>query len=281
MAESAKPSQDPDSQCCSCWTSAARRNRFPVLLLILLTSSPTVLGAAAFDLSRVGFVETRGRPGHEAVMPASTAEPTPGPADVEASFLGSVASASLAVLAEDGSVLAQYAMSGDATSVVPDFSAQVTVPSQPFQLQVTGQQLTGEAFDFLAPRLYQPTLVRIAFDEPTMLLRPGKHSLSGTVTNSGAPVTLSLSLADKHRYGVAITPATLPLATDEQAGFSATVIVPSLGPESMTVDLTATAVEPGIVSNSAYCQLLITRLGDLLSDDFESGTDGYWDGVAP
>ena len=116
-------------------------------------------GPSPMQVGALEFLEPGGRPEHEASFPIQGSNPPAGAAlGMAVDVYGNVASASYGFLNASGQniTLAALARSpaGDTTS--PRFFALVTIPSEPFRVEINGMGSAGEKLTWRSS-LYQPT----------------------------------------------------------------------------------------------------------------------------
>ncbi|MFN2530963.1 MAG: hypothetical protein ABR555_06675 [Pyrinomonadaceae bacterium] len=163
------------------------------------------------NLQSFKFVEQRGREGHEGFFPID-GSPIAGQiatiaADINAPQL---ASSQFQFRALDETVLQTFTMEEIPWPVEPGepqpvdlarmFQGQVTVPSEPFRVYLTGTDASGNTVERRLPELFDPVSVKVtALQLPDMY--PGQ-SLTHIVevTNLGPADTFSLTASDDKGY---------------------------------------------------------------------------------
>jgi hypothetical protein len=130
------------------------------------------------------------------------------------------------------------------------YSGEVTVPSVPFHVYVTGQTTSGDTYQRLLPGVIRPQTVEI-IAPPIPNLHPGQSmTYRMQVKNSGPANTFELTGVDDENYLAGISPANFSLGTNETKDIKVAVRVPS-NAVPLTLDTLRFTVQGTNVHNTA------------------------------
>ncbi len=195
-----------------------------------------------FALGRVDFVELRGRPGHEGYFPIA-GEPLPGDATVLAEIWGEPATHQFRLLDDSGALLGNIDLGEPSGSAgFRYFLGTITVPNEPFRVQVQGTDGGGAGFELTCPRLFQPRTVDVVFNPRRLQATPGPVALTATVINHGPAQTFDLTGSNSLHLPMATLRDSVNLAEDGSATVTVVLHLPAIstGVLSATVRLEAT-----------------------------------------
>jgi len=223
--------------------------------------SVEVSGESSLDLSSFEFVEPGGRPGHEGFfsidgLPLAGQEGT-----VDAVMSGDFNTAQFSLRSETGAVLQTFPL-----SLVPEttdeFFGQITPPTLPFRVYVTGQDITGANYQRLLSASIRPQTVKI--DAPTSQdLRPGQSlSYTFTVTNLGAPDTFSFTGSDDRNYLTSVSPSVFSLNTNDSIDVTVQVQPPPDVTPGTSDTLTVNVVAMGTTEASNFAVVTGVVIGN-------------------
>lgn len=223
-----------------------------------------VAGESTIDVASFDFVEVAARrPGHEGETPIM-GSPTSGRlTSVTATLDAEGANTAVVQLRSlDGVVLQTLNLQeipwpGDSEEIPEprltpwkDYFADVTVPSVPFQVYVTGQDVNGNSYQRLVPGVIRPQTVEI-IAPPLQNLHPGQSlSYNLQVKNSGPADTFQLTGIDDQNYLAGMNPTSIALGTNETKNVKVQITVPT-NAESFTLDTFRFNVKGDTAQNSA------------------------------
>jgi subtilisin-like proprotein convertase family protein len=130
------------------------------------------------------------------------------------------------------------------------YFGQVTIPSVPFNVYVTGQTTNGIAYQRLLPGVIRPQTVEI-IAPPIANLQPGQSmTYNMQVKNSGPADTFQLTGVDDENYLGGISPASFSLGTNETKNIRVSIKVPA-NAVPLTLDTLRFTVQGTNVFNTA------------------------------
>jgi len=130
------------------------------------------------------------------------------------------------------------------------YFGQVTIPTVPFHVYVTGQTTNGNAYQRLLPGVIRPQTVEI-IAPPIANLQPGKSmTYNMQVKNSGPADTFQLTGVDDENYLAGISPATFSLGTNATKNIKVSIKVPA-NAVPLTLDTLRFTVQGTNVFNTA------------------------------
>ena len=235
--------------------------------------SASIMGNSPFQLGPAGFVERRGREGHEGLFPIN-GQPVLGDAQLaRAKLRGSVGTVSFEAVSPAGVRIGDLPLlAGDPDAASDEFVGSGTLPTEKFRVYARGVDAAGFEFVRAYPVLFGVQSVRVRPVAAGVQLALGRPTpVEFDVTNLGPAGTFVITAADDAGFITGVSPANLTIA----AGGTSRVTIDMLAPATTTVPfdtLTVVArssVDPS-VSNSARIGLAVgvaDQDGDGVPDD--------------
>ncbi len=215
-------------------------------------------GLSGLSVGKVTFLEPGGRPGHEMLLPAQGSDPPAGESiEMTVDIYGSVTSATYRLLDESAQELGsgslqQYTSTG---SPSPRYGGEVSVPIQPFKIEVSAVGQSLDTFVWLS-RLYTPTVTSLRIEPLKGVLSKGETvpvtlRLASAGSAPGADYTVRLWLPPG--FSGAAGPWTLAIGPGLTRDISTSITAPAAGAAFVryTVVAEALAAAPGATSVSS------------------------------
>ena len=233
--------------------------------------SVEVSGESSLDLSSFNFVEPGGAGAHTGFFPIDGMPLARHEGTVDAVVSGNFNTAQFTFRSETGAVLQTLALS-QVPETTDEFSGQVTPPTSPFRVYVTGQDVTGANYQRLLSASIQPQTVKI-HAPMSQDLRPGE-SLTYTfkVTNLGLADRFNFTAFDDEGFLAGITPSSFSLGHDETKEVTVTLRTPATAlvgtSDNLTVNVTSDRLN---TRNFAVVESIVTlpsQLGNISTRAF-------------
>jgi hypothetical protein len=222
--------------------------------------SVAVNGITPLFLDSFEFAERKGRPGHEALFQIDGAPLAGQSVMAMADLIGPYATAAFELRDPAGAVITSVPMSKNNPDTGADkFVGDLTPPSVPFLVYVTGTTSAGRPFQRMLPGEILATTLDVRAPEAVDLIPVGVTTfLTFQVTNFGAPATFSFTGTDDKGFIVGSRTGSVTLNTGEATTIQLSVAPPSSTPGFTQFTVSLSVNQPGVrdASNSADITLL-------------------------
>jgi hypothetical protein len=228
-----------------------------------ITGSGTTLVTAAAStkiyLHRFDFVDLAGRTEHQGYFPIEGNAITGKVQTIRSVLFGAYTEPLFSFRRPDGTLISNFSMaSGNALAgTKEELIGEVTPPSEPFLVYVTGKTASGLPFQRVLPGQQAASSVEVRSASDLTLVPAGRVTpVVFSVTNYGPASTFTLTALDSKGYLAPGTPSSVTLAADESKSVVLKVAPPAGTPEftSFSVTLTASA---GAEQNSNSASLAL------------------------
>lgn len=213
--------------------------------VLALTNSST-------QFYRFEFVRLAGRPGHEGLFPIA-GQPVDATNTVMATLFGSITTANFNLVSETGTVIQSVNLAkGDPNAGPDDFVGTLTLPAQPFRVQLAGMETNGAPFQRIFPTFFRKQSVEVTTASAVDTLRAGfTTTLSFTVRNLGAQNTFQIAVGDDRGFITRVSPTSGSLAANASGTVEVDLTVPASTPKgtSETVSIAATSTTDQSINN--------------------------------
>jgi hypothetical protein len=235
--------------------------------------SASVMGNSPLLLGPVGFVERRGREGHEGLFPIN-GQPVLGDAQLaRARLRGSIASATFEAVSAAGGHLSDLPLvAGDPDASSDEYVGAVTLPSTKFRVYARGVDAAGFPFVRAFPALFGVQTVRVRpVAAGVQLARGATTAVEFDVTNMGPAGSFVLTAADDAGFVTSVSPPTLALDAFATSRVAVNLFVPAGSTvEFDTLTLVARSATDATVNNNARIGMTVgvpDTDGDGVPDD--------------
>ena len=225
--------------------------------------SVEISGESSLDLSSFRFVEPGGAGAHPGFFPIDGLPLAGHEGMVDAIITGDFNMAHFTFRSETGAILQTLSLSA-VPGTTDEFSGQVTPPTSPFRVYVTGQDITGANYQRLLSASIQPQTVKI--DAPmSQDLQAGQSvTYTFTVHNLGLADHFSFTASDDKRFLAGITPSSFSLSHDETKEVTVTLRTPANAlvgtSDTLTVNVASNLSN---TRNFAVLESIVTPLSQL------------------
>jgi hypothetical protein len=228
-------------------------------------------GASSVHFLQFDFVEVKGRPGHEGELPIP-GEPQPGPGTAVAQLSGLAEAVQFRLVDESGALIELVDLQlPEGESLGFAYLGTLTVPSQPFRVAASGNDLDGLSFDVTWDRLFSPQMFEVRFDPELLMVEPGLAELGATVTNHGPTKTFAIDVVNNLGLDVSSNVLQLELAQGQSAPIVVSLDVPAIstGVLSITVTATVTSIDDPQASNHGNALARLERFERVFWNGFD------------
>ena len=182
----------------------------------------------------------------------------------EATMLGPVATANFKLVNEQGEAIQGVNLARNFPDASPDhFLGNFLLPTVPFRLVATGNDLTGVPYQRTFPTVYRAQVVGVEVTaEPGEVVQAGAtKSFSFSVKNLGGAAAYRVNVVSSLGTISGIDPTTLNLAAGASETVDFNLTVPAGTPEGtpLAVTMTATRTGDSTVFNSAILNLVVSQ----------------------
>ncbi|MBN4080649.1 VWA domain-containing protein, partial [Beggiatoa alba] len=197
--------------------------------------SLNVSGESGLDLTTFEFVELSGRPGHEGFFPLAGLPILGVETDAVAVMSPGFQTAKFELRDKAGNVLNKLAFDHGPGQGENEFSGKVTLMPGSFLVYVTGEDLSGKAYQRVVTSITTPQTLKVDAPLPQNLPPGVSTDYVFKVTNLGAKDTFSFTASDDQGFVSGISPSGSVLDTGENIMLTVSLSVPS-GTEPGTSD---------------------------------------------
>lgn len=224
----------------------------PSQLILRFAGTPD-LGSSAAGAARVGavaFVEDGGRPGHEGTFKIQGGDPPAGAArGLTADVYGSPNAVTYQMLSATGSVLVQGSMLLVDTS---RYIAEVSVPTVPFQLQVSATGADGKVSRWASSRLFTPAPFDLRISPASAALDKGESvQLTLVVKSASASGAYVLSLLLPAGFTAGASSWVVNLSPGQSAQVITTLVAP-LNSENLKFSTLVATIAPSTTPQKTW-----------------------------
>ena len=211
-------------------------------------------GAGSARVGAVAFVENGGRPGHEGTFKIQDSDPQAGALmGLSASAYDAVNTVTYRMVSAAGGTLAQGSM---LLQYSFRYMSQVTIPSEPFRLEVSATGADGSVNTWSSSRLYRPPPFKMRIVSAPLLYKGESVQLTLVASSSTASGTYALSLilpagftASSSSWLVTLSPgqstqvATTLVAPLSAINFKRYTLLATIAPSSSPQDIRQSALK--------------------------------------
>jgi len=232
---------------------------------------PVAASTTGPDFFRCDLVETKGRAGHEGDFPIP-GNPLPGQVDVLVVFTDYAHAVQFRLETPSGDLLQYIELDAPAgQSISNSFGGTIEVPTEPFRIAASGEDLDSEAFDRACGQIYTPQSVEVRFQKEIIVAGPGLLEMVVTVTNHGPAQTFQFDANETLGLDVEVSPISVDLEEGASAPLTVSVTIPAISSGMLEIDLiaTATSLADPAVQNSAQTVIRVEHFEHVFQDSYE------------
>ncbi len=222
--------------------------------------SVSVNAITSLFLNAFDFVELKGRPAHQALLPLDGAPVAGRATTAMASLYGPFGGAAFELRNPAGATLTTIAMSQNNPNAGADkFVGGLTPPAGPFSPYVTGRTAAGQPYQRVLPGEIRAATVEVRAPDAVDMVPIGRATpLVFTVTNFGPAGTFSFLATDDKGFVTGSNSGSISLNTGDSTQISISVVPVVSTPPFTTFTVNLSVSQPGApeAANSADVELV-------------------------
>ncbi|MEY4513535.1 MAG: hypothetical protein RLZZ450_5657, partial [Pseudomonadota bacterium] len=227
----------------------------------------SVRADSPLGLLSASFVESSGRGPHDGYVPIDGQALVGKPQKVDVRLDSPVAGCNLELRDEQGEVLVQAAMRGDADAP-GEFFGEITPPSQPFVLHVTGTTLQGQAFQRSLQRVDRAQYLHVDAPYGIEAERLQTVDYRFTLRNDGPADSFDIALFEAAGFLKSPAKQTIELAAGQSTEVTASLSIGASAERSTLhrLSLVATSRNSPPLQTSAVVNTMLIERNDADAD---------------